>query len=60
MIKCFAGIDVQINRGCCYYIIDKNKKYITSGWEKENIPQSFKKLFLKICHNNPRRNSNWH
>lgn len=54
MIKYFAGIDVQINRGCCYYIIDQNKYYVTSGWIKENIPQTFKELFLKICHNNPR------
>lgn len=51
MIKYFAGIDVQINRGCCYYILDKDKKHLTSGWEKENIPQSFKNLFLKLTGN---------
>jgi predicted nuclease with RNAse H fold len=53
MIKYFAGIDVQIKRGCSYYIIDENKKYLTSGWIKENIPQSFRDLFFKISDNNP-------
>lgn len=51
MIKYFAGIDVQINRGCCYYILDEDKKHVTSGWEKENIPQSLKNLFLKLTDN---------
>ena len=51
MIKYFAGIDVQINRGCCYYILDEDKKYLTSGWEKEDIPQSLKNLFLKLTGN---------
>jgi predicted nuclease with RNAse H fold len=51
MIKYFAGIDAQINRGCCYYILDEDKKHVTSGWEKENIPQSFKNLFLKLTGN---------
>jgi len=51
-IKYFAGIDVQINRGCCYYILDKNKKYVASGWIKENIPQSFNNLFLELTNNN--------
>ena len=51
MIKCFAGIDVQINRGCCYYILDKDKSYVSSGWVKENIPQSFKNIFLKLTDN---------
>lgn len=50
--KYFAGIDVQIERGCCYYIIDENKNYVSSGWLKENIPQSFKKLFLEISNGN--------
>lgn len=52
-IKYFAGIDVQISRGCCYYIIDENKKYIVSGWIKENIPQSFNHLFLEVSNNQP-------
>ncbi len=51
MINYFVGIDVQIIRGCCFYIIDENKKYVTSGWIKENIPKSFKDLFLKISGN---------
>jgi predicted nuclease with RNAse H fold len=52
MIKYFAGIDVQIKRGCCYYIIDENKTYVTSGWIKENISQLFINLFLKQTNNN--------
>lgn len=52
MKKYFAGIDVQIQRGCCYYIIDENKKYVASGWMKENIPQSFNNLFLELTNNN--------
>jgi hypothetical protein len=53
MIKYFAGIDVQIKRGCCYYIIDENKKYVASGWIIDNIPQSFKELFFQTCRHNP-------
>ena len=53
MIKYFAGVDVQIKRGCSYYIIDENKNYVASGWIKENIPQSFKDLFLRISGSNP-------
>jgi predicted nuclease with RNAse H fold len=53
MIKYFVGIDVQINRGCCYYILDENKNYISSGWEKEKIPQAFKNLLLKIKDKKP-------
>lgn len=50
-IKYFTGVDVQIKRGCCYYIIDENKKYVESGWVKENIPQSLKDIFLRISNN---------
>jgi predicted nuclease with RNAse H fold len=54
MIKYFAGIDVQISRGCSYYILDNNKNFIASGWVKENIPQSFENLFLEISYNQPK------
>lgn len=54
-IKLFVGIDVQINRGCCYYIIDLDKLYVASGWIKENIPQSFKKLLFEISDKNPNK-----
>ncbi|HSW55469.1 MAG TPA: hypothetical protein VLH59_10280 [Ignavibacteriaceae bacterium] len=53
MIKYFAGIDVQIKRGCSYYIIDENKQYVASGWVKEKVSQSFRELFLKISNDNP-------
>ncbi len=49
--KYFAGVDVQINRGCYYYILDKNKKFVTNGWIKEDISKSFRKLFLEISKN---------
>lgn len=53
MIEYFAGVDVQISRGCCYYILDGDKNYVTSGWVKENMPQSFRKLFFDIAGNDP-------
>ncbi len=55
MIKYFAGVDVQIKRGCCYYIIDENKMYVTSGWIKENVPQSLKDIFLRTSSNDPKQ-----
>jgi predicted nuclease with RNAse H fold len=51
MIKYFAGIDVQIKRGCSYYIIDENKQYVASGWVKENVPQTLKDIFLLTSSN---------
>jgi predicted nuclease with RNAse H fold len=50
-IKYFAGIDVQISRGCSYYILDSEKKYVISGWVKDNVLVSFKKLFSKLTDN---------
>ncbi len=50
-IKYFAGIDVQVKRGCCYYIINEKKNFIANGWIEENIPHSFKELFIKISNN---------
>lgn len=50
-INYFVGIDVQVNRGCCYYILDENKKYVSSGWMNDNIAQSFRKLFMEISDN---------
>lgn len=54
MIKYFAGIDVQIKRGCSFYIIDEHKNYVASRWVKENIPQSLKKLLFEICRDDPK------
>lgn len=51
MIKYFAGIDVQISRGCAYYILDSEKKYVTSGWVKEIVSASFNKLFSELTDN---------
>lgn len=49
MINYFAGVDVQVNRGCCYYILNEKKKFVSSGWIKEAAPDNFRKLFLQIC-----------
>lgn len=51
MIEYFAGVDVQISRGCCYYVLDRDKNYVKNGWIKDNIPQSFRKLFIEISDN---------
>ena len=51
MITYFAGIDVQINRGCAYYILNADKKYVKSGWFNKSIPKSFKNLFLETTNN---------
>ena len=32
LINHYLGIDVQINRGCAYYIINKDLEYVQSGW----------------------------
>jgi predicted nuclease with RNAse H fold len=50
-IKYFVGIDVQISRGCAYYILDSEKKFVTSGWIKKNVSASFKKLFGELTDN---------
>ncbi len=47
-VALFAGIDVQINRGCAYYVLDHRKKWVAGGWIKEDIPAGFKKLFLEL------------
>lgn len=55
MINYFAGIDVQINRPCCYYILDRDKKYVASGWINKNVTRSFKKLLLQFSDNDPQK-----
>ncbi|MCS7054181.1 MAG: hypothetical protein NZM09_10685 [Ignavibacterium sp.] len=50
-IEKFVGVDVQTVRGCCYYVIDNYKKYVDSGWVKENIPETLRKILLKISNN---------
>jgi hypothetical protein len=49
MINYFAGIDVQISRGCSYYIIEGNKKFVTNGWVKKDIPKTIKTILSEIC-----------
>jgi predicted nuclease with RNAse H fold len=48
IIKYFAGIDVQIKRGCSYYIIDRKSKYVDSGWVKSDKIVDFKKIFSEL------------
>ncbi len=54
-IKFFMGIDVQINRGCAYFIVNKDAVTVNSGWVSE---ESFQKtgahlheVALSICGN---------
>lgn len=51
MIKYFVGIDVQISRGCAYYILDSEKKYVTSGWVDKMVSVSLKKLISELTFN---------
>lgn len=44
----FAGIDVQISRGCAYYIIDADGKYIGSGWVDGGSHHVISQKFLNI------------
>jgi len=31
-VRCFLGIDVQIRRGCAYYVLDGQRNTVLSGW----------------------------
>lgn len=50
--KFFIGIDVQVSRGCCYYILDENKQYIDSGWITKDIPKTLKQYLIKLSNHN--------
>ncbi|MCX7611736.1 MAG: hypothetical protein N2043_09145 [Ignavibacterium sp.] len=54
-IKFFAGVDVQVMKGCCYYVIDQKKKFVESGWVNQKISDNLRKIFLRICDNNPEK-----
>ena len=45
-IKFFAGIDVQIKRGCSYYVIDKDKRFVSNGWVKSNEISTFRRYLF--------------
>lgn len=47
-ITYFAGIDVQLSRGCAWYVLDRSKKHVRSGWITKDIPVSFHKLFMEL------------
>lgn len=55
MIQYFAGIDVQLSRGCSWYVLDAQKNYVDSGWVRDQIPESFRVLFMSITGNDPGR-----
>lgn len=44
----YAGIDVQISRGCAYYIIDGNSSFVDSGWVKESMHAKIPHELFKI------------
>ena len=39
----YMGIDVQISKGCSYFIVDEKSEIVNSGWAKEGA-------FLKTAH----------
>lgn len=47
-IKYFVGVDVQV-RGCCFYIIDKDRKFVKSGWIRKNVPSFLRNLLIELC-----------
>jgi predicted nuclease with RNAse H fold len=51
MIRLFAGIDVQIKRGCCYYVLDADSKYIASGWITSDDVHRFFEIFSELSRN---------
>lgn len=53
----FIGLDVQVKRGCPYYILDRDLDYVTSGWLKgedpEQISMNFRQLVDKWSSRSP-------
>ena len=52
MIKLFAGIDVQVKRGCPYYVIDKKGKFISNGWVSNDKISRFYEIFSNLVDGN--------
>lgn len=48
-IDLFLGIDVQIKRGCAYYIINSNLEYVDSGWLKGQDYAETCQLLAALC-----------
>ncbi|MEJ2412728.1 MAG: hypothetical protein P8Y34_07005, partial [Anaerolineales bacterium] len=48
----FIGLDVQVKRGCPYYILDRDLDYVTSGWleggDPGQISMNFRQLVEKL------------
>ncbi len=44
----FAGIDVQISRGCAYYIIDEKDKFVDSGWVRDSSVSNISNELYRI------------
>jgi hypothetical protein len=49
----YAGIDVQISRGCAWYVLDAQKQYVDSGWVRNQVPEFFRNLFMKLSVHHP-------
>ena len=47
MKRCFVGIDVQVNRDCCYAIIDDSSWLVNSGWFS-NIETGFVHMLERL------------
>lgn len=53
MPRYFAGVDVQISKGCAVYVIDQRKRWKDSLWIRHRIPEELKNYFLQLCHHRP-------
>lgn len=51
-VKWFVGIDVQVRRGCCYYVLDDSKNCVTNGWVKTNTGNTFREKLLALSGEN--------
>jgi hypothetical protein len=54
-IDLYLGIDVQINRGCPYYIVNSKLEHVDSGWlmghNHEQVCHQLAKLKIKLLRN---------
>ncbi len=50
--KFFVGVDVQVKKGCCYYILDEDKQYVDSGWIYKDTSSTLKNIFLELSNHN--------
>ncbi len=50
-VRYFAGIDVQVKRGCSYYVLDESNNFVSNGWVESDEIKSFPKIFSEVVNN---------